>query len=104
MKKKMDFATKAKLIYSGELLLFALIFLTIAILKFTNVIPFNLTRATIFNWITLFGGTWLIADLIWALIDKKRQQRIAIIDKFLHVPAGVYLLTYDNLKFKELKK
>jgi len=95
MKKKMDFATKAKLIYSGELLLFALIFLTIAILKFTNVIPFNLTRATIFNWITLFGGTWLIADLIWALIDKKRQQRIAIIDKFLHVPAGVYLLTYD---------
>ena len=95
MKKKMDFATKAKLIYSGELLIFAVVFLVIAILKFTNVIKFNSTRALIFNWITLFGGTWLIADLIWAIFDKKRQKRIAIIDKIIHAPAGIYLISFD---------
>ena len=95
MKKKMDFATKAKLIYSGELLIFALVFITLAILKFTNVIPFNDVRATIFNWVTLFGGTWLIADLIWAIFDKKRQKRIALIDKIIHAPAGIYLISFD---------
>ena len=95
MKKKMDFATKAKLIYSGELLLFALVFITIAILKLTNVIPFSSVRATIFNWVTIFGGTWLLVDLFWAIFDKKRQKRIAIIDKIIHSPAGVYLITFD---------
>lgn len=95
MKKKMDFATKAKLIYSGELLLFALVFITIAILKLTNVIPFSSVRATIFNWITIFGGTWLLVDLFWAIFDKKRQKRIAIIDKIIHSPAGVYLIAFD---------
>ena len=95
MKKKMDFATKAKLIYSGELLLFALVFLTLAILKATNVFKYNATRSTIFNWITLAGGTWLIVDLMWAIFDKKRQKRIAIIDKIIHAPAGIYLISYD---------
>ena len=95
MKKKMDFATKAKLLYSGELLIFALVFLTLAILKVTNVFKYNATRSTIFNWITLFGGTWLIVDLMWAIFDKKRQKRIAIIDKFIHAPAGIYLIAYD---------
>ena len=95
MKKKMDFATKAKLIYSGELLIFAIIFLTFAILKITNVFKYNSLRSTIFNWITLFGGTWLIVDLMWALFDKKRRKRIALIDKIIHAPAGAYLIAYD---------
>lgn len=95
MKKKMDDITKIKLIYSGELLVFSIVFITIAILKFTNVIPFNQTRATIFNWITIFGGTWLIVDLVWALVDKKRQKRIALIDKFIHAPVGIYLIVFD---------
>ena len=95
MKKKMDFATKAKLIYSGELLLFALAFITIAILKFTNVIQYNEVRGTVFNWITIFGGSWIIADLLWAIFDKKRQKRIAIIDKIIHAPAGIYLISFD---------
>ena len=95
MKKKMDFATKAKLIYSGELLIFAVVFIVIAVLKLTDVIKYNEIRATIFNWITLFGGSWLIADLVWAVLDKKRQQRICLIDKIIHAPAGVYLISFD---------
>ena len=95
MKKKMDFATKAKLIYSGELLIIAVVFIVVAILKLTDVFKYNATRATIFNWITIFGGTWIIADLIWAILDKKRQKRICLIDKIIHAPAGIYLVTFD---------
>ena len=95
MKKKMDPLTKVKLIYSGELMIFAIVFLVLAILKFTQVMKTNASRLTVFNWITLFGGAWMIADFLWALIDKKRQKRIAMIDKFLTLPAGLYLIVYD---------
>ena len=91
----MNDLTKAKLIYSIELLVFAVAFLVVAILKMTGVIPTNETRQLVFNWITLFGGSWIIADCIWAIVDKKRQKRIALIDKIIHVPAGIYLITYD---------
>lgn len=91
----MDFATKAKLIYSGELAIFAVVFLVFAILKFTGVMGVNETRLRIFNWITLFGGSWIIADFVWAIFDKKRQKRIALIDKCIHLPAGLYLMTFD---------
>ena len=95
MKKKMDFATKAKLIYSGELLIIAIVFIVVSILKLTNVFKYNETRSLIFNWITIFGGTWVIADLIWAIVDKKRQKRICLIDKIIHAPAGIYFIAFD---------
>ena len=95
MKKKMDFATKAKLLYAIELGVFAVIFLVIAALRFFSVIKYNETRAIIFNWVTIFGGTWIIVDLIWAIFDKKRQKRIALIDKIIHSPAGIYLVSFD---------
>ena len=95
MKKKMDALTKAKLFYSGELLLFAIVFLVIAILKFVNVIKYNSTRTTIFNWITIFGGSWIIADFIWALVSKKRRPKISLVDKCLHLPAGIYFIAFD---------
>ena len=95
MKNKMDFETKAKLIYSVELGIFAVIFFVIAILKLTGVLGTNTVRAAIFNWVTLFGGTWLLVDLFWALFDKKRQKRIALLDKIIHAPAGAYLVAFD---------
>ena len=95
MKKKMDLSIKAKLIYSVELGIFAILFLVLAILRFTGVIPANATRLTIFNWVTLFGGSWITIDFIWALLDKKRQKRVAIIDKIIHLPAGLYLIVFD---------
>ena len=95
MKEKMDTMTKAKLIYSIELGVFAVIFFVFAILKFTGVMGVNQTRLTVFNWITLFGGSWLVVDFFWALLDKKRQKRVALIDKCIHLPAGLYLIAFD---------
>ena len=99
MKKVPDSAKKTVLIYSGELLLFSIVFLVIAILEFTRVFTISDRHRTIFNWVTIFGGTWLIVDFFWALFSKKRQKRIALIDKILHLPLGIYLVTFDTYAF-----
>ena len=97
--KKLDKETKYKLIYSGELALFAVLFLVFSILKFTHVLGHNPTRALVFNWITIFGGTWGIIDFIWAISSKKRQQRISLLDKFLLLPLSIFIITYDLICF-----
>ena len=93
--KKLDKETKYKLIYSGELMFFAILFLTFSILKFTHVMGYNPTRGLVFNIITLAGGTWGIIDFIWAISSKKRQQRISLLDKILLLPLALFILTYD---------
>ena len=95
MKKNLDALTKAKLIYSGELIVIAIIFIVIAILKFTGVIGYNATRHLVLNWITVFGGTWVIVDFFWGLLSKKRRPKISLLDKALHLPAGIYLVAFD---------
>lgn len=95
MKKKLDFLTKAKLIYSGELLIFAIAFLVIAILTFTQVMKISEGHSLFFNWLTLFGGTWVITDFFWTLFSKKRQKKNAMLDKVLHLPLGIYLVSFD---------
>ena len=97
--KKLDKETKYKLIYSGELALFAILFGVFSVLKFTGVLGHNPTRALVFNWITIFGGTWGIADFIWAICSKKRQQRISLLDKFLLLPLSIFIITYDLICF-----
>ena len=93
--KKLDPQKKIKLIYSGELLAFAILFLVFGILKITKVMGYNETRRIVFNWITIFGSTWLIIDLLWGLFSKKRRQRISILDKFLALPIALFMLTFD---------
>ena len=95
MKKKLDTITKAKLIYSCELLIFAIVFLVFAILKITGVMAGNDVRSKIFNWVTIFGGTWITIDFLWAIFSKKRRPKVALIDKCLHLPAGLYLISFD---------
>ena len=67
---------KYKLIYSGELLLIAVVFLVLGILKLTGVMTSKQPRIAIFNWITIFGGLWIITDLIWTLVSKKRRNEM----------------------------
>ena len=94
-KKKLDEKTKVKLIYSGELLVFAIVFFVIGLLEMLKVITISDTYHTIFNWVTIFGGVWLIADTIWALVSKKRQKRVSLLDKFIMLPLGIYLIAFD---------
>ena len=75
MKKKISEETKVKLIYSGELLIFALVFAAIAILKVLKVIPHNPTRTLVFNFITLAGVTWGLTDFIWTMASKRKRAK-----------------------------
>jgi len=95
----MDPVKKVKLIYSGELLFFSLVFLTIGLLVILKLIPLSSTRKAIFTWVTIFGGAIGIADFLWALISKKRRRKVALIDKILVLPAGIAAITMDIIAF-----
>ena len=100
-KEKMSVEKKVKLIYSGELLFFAALFIVIATLEVLGKIGKNTIVLTIFNWVTIFGGTWMIADFIWLLCSPKRRKKNSVLDKALLVPAGIYLITFDIICFTQ---
>jgi len=94
-KSKMPEEKKIKLIYSGELLFFSLVFIVLGILILTNVIVIK----TVFKWIynigTLGGGCWVIFDFFWCLKSKKRRSKVAFIDKILLVPVALASIPFD---------
>ena len=98
-KEKMSLEKKVKLIYSGELIFFALVFFVIATLEILGIIGKREIILIIFNWVTIFGGSWMIADFIWLMCSSKRQKKNSKIDKALLVPAGLYLITFDIICF-----
>ena len=98
-KEKISLEKKVKLIYSGELLFFSLLFFVIATLEILGIIGKREIILIIFNWVTIFGGSWMIADFIWLMCSPKRQKKNSKIDKALLVPAGLYLITFDIICF-----
>ena len=98
-KEKMSLEKKVKLIYSGELIFFALVFFVIATLEILGIIGKREIILIIFNWVTIFGGSWMIADFIWLMCSPRRQKKNSKIDKALLVPAGLYLITFDIICF-----
>ena len=98
-KKKLSEETKVKLIYCGELALIAIVVIVIGALKLSGIIATNPTRLLIYNIITTLGGAWLITDLIWALASPKRKAKVCLMDKFMVLPVGLYLLVFDTLCF-----
>ena len=95
MKKKMSDFDKAKLIYSGELVLFAVVFLVLGILIMTHVISLSKNYRYIFTFLTLGGGVFIISDFIWLCCSKKRQKKNSFLDKALVLPVGVALIVID---------
>ena len=97
--EKMSVEKKTKLIYSGELMIFAILFAVIATLEILGIIGKREIMLTIYNWITIFGGAWLIIDCIWVICSKKRRAKNCLLDKIMLVPLGIYLIAYDILCF-----
>ena len=72
--------------------------LVLGILKLTGVLSSNnFVKSAIFNIVTLLGATWIITDFIWGTFSKRRRGRICYLDKMLHLPLGIYLITFDIL-------
>ena len=94
-KKPLDELTKAKLIYSVELGIFAVLFLVLSLLFFLRVIPISDWKRWVFTIGTLAGGVWIFTDLIWTIVSKKRRAKNALIDKIMVAPLSACLITFD---------
>ena len=90
---------RIKMIYSGELLVFAVVFIVLGILELLAVIKLSERFQLIFKIITLVGATWLIADFVWVMLSPKRKAKNAVMDKAMMLPLAVYLYVFDILGF-----
>lgn len=91
----MDPVKKIKLIYSIELLAFAVIFLVLGILLLAKVFQPNETVRMIFNFITIAGGIWIIVNFFWTLFSPKKRAKSSLLDVSLIVPLGLGLIIFD---------
>lgn len=94
-KKKLDELTKAKLIYSGELLVFAIVFAVLGILFLVRVIAPSDWK----KWLVLVGGTlgsvWCFVDFAWILASPKRRAKNSLLDKILLLPSAATSLGFN---------
>ena len=90
---------KIKLIYSGELLFFAVVFIVIGILELLAVIKQSERFQLIFKIVTLVGATWLVTDFIWMMVSPKRKAKNSVMDKAMMLPLALYLYVFDILGF-----
>ena len=90
---------KIKLIFAVELIVIALIALVIGVLRLTNVIGNSERRLLIYNWITIFGGAWIVIDFVWLLFSEKRRKKNSLLDKCLNLPLGIALIVFDIICF-----
>ena len=103
-KKKLDDLTKAKLIYSGELIFFAFVFIVLGILKITNIL--NISKNSKAIWYTYFfviltfcGGIWFVVDFIWTIKSEKRRKKSSLVDKILLLPSSLATFIFDIRAF-----
>ena len=95
MKKPLEPLEKAKRIYCGELLVFALVFLVLGSLFITGVISPAGWKQWTFTIVTLLGGTWLVVDFVWCLASKKRRAKNCLLDKAMVAPMGIAVFVFD---------
>lgn len=95
----MTIEKKNKLIYSGELILIAVVFIVLGILELLKVITLSDRFQLIFKIITLVGATWLVTDFVWTLLNKKRRANYSLMDKIMLLPLAIYLYAFDIAGF-----
>ena len=86
---------KIKWIYSGELLLIAVVFLVIGFLELLKVITIKDWVQLVFKIVTLAGAAWLIADFVWTLLSPKKRAKNSLLDKAMMLPLAPYLMAFD---------
>ena len=85
---------KLKLVYSGELMLFVVVFVVLGTLLLTGVLSPADWKRYMFTYVTLIGGTWLIVDMIWTLASKKRRAKSCLMDKLMVLPVAPVLIPF----------
>lgn len=96
--KKLSEETKIKLIYSGEILLFAIAFAVLGILQLTEVLVISDTVVNIFKYATLVGSCLMIFLFIRAIQNpEKRKDKAIMADKISTLILSPYLISVDIL-------
>ena len=95
----MTIEKKNKLLYSGELILIAIVFIVLGILELLKVIILSDRFQLIFKIITMVGATWLVTDFVWTLVSKKRRESYPLMDKIMLLPLAIYLYSFDIAGF-----
>lgn len=96
--KKLDDLTKAKLIYSGELLIFSVLFLVLGILTMTGVIGVSERRIMILTIITLIGGAYFLFNTIWFFVSPKKRAKNSWVDTLLLFPVPLIMVPVDLIR------
>ena len=91
----MDPVKKYKLIYSGELIVIAIVAIVLGVLIWVRVLGKSDHFPYVYTILTMIGAAWIIADFIWASCSRKRRQRISYLDKILNLPLGLGLIAFD---------
>lgn len=94
-KKKLDDLTQCKLIYSGELLIFAVVFVVLGLLFLFGVIKVADWKKWFFTILTLVGGIWVFIDFFWTLKSEKKRKKNSLLDKVLLLPNGAIIFVID---------
>ena len=99
MKKPLDILTKAKLIYSGELLAFSILFLVLGILILTGVIGVSDTKILILTILTLVGGPIMIFNFVHYCVSEKKRKNSSLLDILFLLPVPLVMIPVDILRF-----
>lgn len=98
-KKKLDDYTKTKLIYSGELIIIALVLLVIGILQVCGVMNISETFLHIFKFLAIVSGCYFLYDIITTFTNKRKREKACLVDKFTIIVVPPYTLTLSILLF-----
>ena len=82
-------------IYTIELAVFSVVFLTLGILMLVGVLGNNSNFRLVFTYITLVGAALLVGDFLWAIFSPKRRKKVSLFDKILVLPAPITIVTLD---------
>ena len=93
--KKLDDFTKAKLIYSIELAVFAVVFLVLGLLTMFGVIGMSERRITVLTYITLVGGVLALGNSVWFFSSKKKRAKGSMLDTILLLPVPLIMVPLD---------
>lgn len=99
MKKPLDILTKAKLIYSGELLAFSVLFAVLGILILTGVIGVSDTKILILTILTLIGGPIMIFNFVHYCVSEKKRKKSSLLDILFLLPVPLVMIPIDIMRF-----
>lgn len=97
--KKLDEVTKVRLIYSGELALFAVVFAVIGVLQLIGVWEVKEWVLQVFKFVAPVAAAYFIYDFVTSFTNKRKREKVCFVDKFSTIFVPPYSLTLAIMLF-----